>query len=448
MSFSVSTAKVDITPTLSTNPYLAGYGAQSSARVATSSTPYAQLFARCLILWEDGKPHAIVTLDVLNIPRSVHLSVRPKILALASWWSADVILQATHTHNGPVLVDSLQPYLSYALSDLTLVRSYTAWLEQKIVDVVRTALNATKTAVTLDYHVTTSGIAFNRAGLPYVETAVPVLTARKSNGVPRAIIFSYGCHPIAAGMRTLYDGDFPAGACEYIESSISGCFPIYLQGTAGDQDPRGVWSWGLRDQYSEDLGRSAVDVASSAGRVLTGPLQTSYDEMSLPLDILNSTSNLAAVRSAFVTRMGNPQGQPAWYQRHAQVMVSRIDSNTLETEIINPSHVWKLQGSPMLRIALTGGEVVSGYGVYFRNRYNGSNGLVIGGYANEVSCYIPSNEFLPPYMPSGSYEGGWDPDFPGIGGGNLTVYGHLARFKAGSSGVEAAYINALNAQLL
>ncbi|TFC76676.1 hypothetical protein E3T23_14255 [Cryobacterium cheniae] len=448
MSFQVSTAKVGITPTLDSNPYMAGYGVQSAPRLAASSDPYREpLYARCVILWDDSYPNALITLDLLGIPRSMNLALRPRLLALAGWSDADITLQATHTHNGPALVDMLHPFISYGLSDLTLLRSYSSWLQDKIVEVVTQALNAARTPVTLDYKVTNAGFAVNRVGLPTVEKQVPVLTARRSNGAPRAVIFSYGCHPVSAGWRELFDGDWPAGACTYIENARPGCFAMFLQGPAGDQDPAGVRSWALRDAHSSALGSAVSTAAGTAGRALSSPIQTSYEEVNLPLDILATDANLAAVRAAYVQRLDNPAGQPAWFQRHAQVMISRIDSDTIETSIPTPIQVWKLQGSPILRIALTGGELVSGYGAYFRSRFGGANGILVGGYANEVSCYVPANNFFPPYVTGGSYEGGWDLDSPGIAGGSMTVYPHLAHLKAGAGGVESTLIAAVTAQL-
>ena len=52
-------------------------------------------------------------------------------------------------------------------------------------------------------------------------------------------------------------------------------------------------------------------------------------------------------------------------------------------------------------MAFVGGELVSGYAAYFRARHGGANGLYIGGYANEVECYVPANNFLPPWRRRG-----------------------------------------------
>jgi neutral ceramidase len=146
--------------------------------------------------------------------------------------------------------------------------------------------------------------------------------------------------------------------------------------------------------------------------------------------------------------MLNQAGLPAWYQRHAEAMVMRIDMGTYATTVQNPSQVWRIDGDPALRLAFLGGELVSGYGAYFRLRHGGPEELLIGGYANETSCYVPANDFLPPLAPTwGSYEGGWDSDSPGIAGGSMTIYPQIGHFLAGDSGVEAAVIDALTDQL-
>lgn len=448
MSFMVSTAKVDITPQPGANPYMGGYGVQGPLRVVTSDTPFSQpLYARCVILWDSGNPNAIVSLDILGIPRGVHQNVRPRLVALTNWASSDIVLVATHTHNGPAIGRTLDPYIAYDLSDLGLIDSYTSWLQDRIVAVVKNALTAAKTAVTLDYRVGTMSFGFNRAGLPTVETAVPVLTARRSNGAPHTVIFSYGCHPVSAGWQEQWDGDWPAEACDVLEDEL-GAFALFLPGPAGDQDPSGVRSWALRNDHGNSLGYAVVNAARAPGRVLPGPIYSRLTEASLPLDITATPANLAAVRSIFATRMLNPSGQPAWYQRHAESMITRIDSGTYATSVPNPSQVWKIGGSPTLKMAFVGGELVSGYAAYFRARHGGANGLFIGGYANETNSYIPANNFLPPIAPSwGSYEGGWDSDYPGVAGGSMTVYPQIAHFRAGSSGVESAVINTLAAQL-
>src|SRR5665647_3177923 len=101
MSFAISMSKVDITPTLATNPFMAGWASSDRGRVATSSTPYRPLYARAIVLWENGLPHIIMRRGVQGRPRSMHQRVRSGILTLGLWTDTSAILiQATQTHIG------------------------------------------------------------------------------------------------------------------------------------------------------------------------------------------------------------------------------------------------------------------------------------------------------------------------------------------------------------
>src|SRR5262249_56987631 len=95
----------------------------------------------------------------------------------------------------------------------------------------------------------------------------------------------------------------------------------------------------------------------------------------------------------------------------------------------------------------SGGELVSGYAVYLRERRGGSNGVWISGYANEVRAYIPSDELLYEH-PGIHYACGWTADYPGVAGGSMAVYGWIGHFQGrppGSSvdGVEQIVLGGL-----
>jgi hypothetical protein len=444
----VSWARVDISPSLAVNPWMGGYGCgDNSPREATADAPYTPLFARCVVVWDGDTPNAIVTADVLAFPRSMHQAIRQKVAALSDRWaSPNFVLTATHTHNGPVLVDKLDPFMAYGLTDLTQVTDYSNRLQDEIVGLVQTALEAPRTQCTLDYQVASQTFSYNREGLPYNETAVPVLVARDAARRPLVVVFSYGCHPVSAGRQTQWDGDFPAGAATAIEES-TGAFAMFLPGPAGDQDPTGgMRNFTVRDQLSGQLGGAVTDLIASEGRAVSGPIQTSYQETILPLDVSDSQANLDDVKADYMVRQGSPN-LTAWARRHASRMIQQIEAGTFVTTVPLPIQVWKLQGTPLLRLAFVGGELVSGYAVYFRNVYGGPVNIYIGGYANEIPAYIPSDELLRPIRSGGSYGGGWDTDYPGIAGGSMAVYGYVGHFRAAPDGVEQVLTAALTSQL-
>lgn len=454
MSLAISTAKADITPPVGTP--LAGDGVDTP-RLSTDSN--APLYARCTILWDSGWPNVIVTCDTLAIPRSVNLAIRALVEPLGPpgmpVGHEDLILTATHTHNGGALNDELNPFISYNVTPGsaadTAIQAYTAQLEASVVGCVQAALAAPQTPCTLDYQVTSQSFSSNREGLSYVETVVPVIAARDaSTGALLAVLFGYGTHPVSGGVQTASDPDYPGAACAYIEAQHPGVFAHFLLGAAGDQNPINSASWSLpyAQQLGQGLGLAVLAATASPGRSLTGPIGTAYRDLTIPLDITTTPANLAAVRAEYVTRQGN-MALPGYYRRHAQVMIGQIDAHSFATSLNVPVQVWTLQGAPDLNLALTGGELVSGYAVYLRNNHGGTAGIWPMGYANEQPCYIPSDELL-----TGGgihYACGWDPDFPGIAGGAMTVYGWLGHFKIppcpASANVETILLGALAGML-
>lgn len=443
MTLAISTGKVDITP--GPGGIMAGFGVDVP-RISTGTRK--PLYARCSILWDFGFPNVIVTADVLGFGHTLHQTIRDRVVALGVG-ASDFVLSASHTHNGIALPEKLNPFIAYGAtaSQQTAIQTYANGFADIIVQLVQNTLSAPQTTVTLDYKVSTQTFSYNREGLSYVERDVPILVARSSTGQAKAVWFSYGAHPVAAGLNTQWDPDYPGVAATTIETATGGLAQFIL-GPAGDQNPDGAFSWALADQLGGQLGQAVLTAIGTVGRSVAGPISTDYRTVSLPLDITPTVPNLAAVRNLYTMRQADTT-LPGYYRRHAQTMIQQIDSRTYATTVPLPLQVWKLTGSPSLRLAFCGGEVVSGFGVYFRTLYGGSNKLFFSAYANEMPAYIPSDELL---RKTASYAGGYDSDFPGIAGGSMTVYACLGHFRGkptstSPDGVEQVFINNLRAML-
>jgi neutral ceramidase len=439
----VSTGSIDITPAVGYP--MAGYGT-NGPRVSTGVNE--PLRARCTILWDNGSPNVILTADVLAFGPTMHQQIRNGVVALGVA-SADFVLTATHTHSGPVLTQKLDPYIAYEITNLSTVNAFSNALVSKLVGLVQSVLAAPRTTCTLDYHVLDENFSINRepaaTGSNTNERDVPVLVARDTAGVPRAVLFSYAAHPVAGGPPSLFDPDYPAQAIKEIESSFTGVFAQFLLGPAGDQNPANKGSFTIADAYGEDLGLTVAAAISSPGRNVTGPIASTYSRVSLPLDITVTAPNLAAVRSAFQAR--STAATEGYQRRHAATMVSEIDSGSFVTSVDLPTQVWSIGGAAGVKIVFCGGEVVSGYARYLRAVYGGQK-LWFNAYSNEVPAYIPSDELLA----TPGYAAGIDPDYPGIGGGSMSVYRYLGHFKrkpnaSAPNGVEQILLNHLQAML-
>jgi len=447
-SFEVSTGWADITPPVGYP--LAGYGWYRE-----SDGINEPLAIRCTILWDSGTPNVLVTADVLGFGRAMHQQIRSEVIALGVA-SADFVLVASHTHNGPVLIEKLDPYMAYGITDQTSIQDYSSDLVTAIVGLVDETLNAPRSACTLDYKVLSANFSWNRESLGYVERDVPTLVARDLDGDPRAVLFSYGTHTVAGGPGTEFDPDYPSEAIKTIEALGPDVHAQFILGPAGDQEPLGEHSIALSDNYGAALGTVIVNAIGTPGRAIQGPVVSTLTERSLPLDITDTPSNLQAVRNIYAQRSVDP-GLEAYKQRHAQVMMNRIDLHVFQKSVPLPIQSWKFSGGTSLSMVFSGGEVVSGYAAYFRNKYGGSNRLWFAAYANEVPGYIPSDELLQRVDQSGkavpSYAAGIDSDYyKGVAGGSMCAYGHMGHFVGrppGSSvvGVEQIMIAGIESVL-
>ncbi|WP_411722620.1 hypothetical protein [Mycetocola sp.] len=440
MPMAVSTGAVDITP--GADFPMAGFGVNSPRLSAGVREP---LHARCIILWDDGTPNVIVTVDVLAFGRQMHLAVRNRVRLLGVA-NHDFVLTATHTHNGPVLLEKLDPFIAYNLDDLTEVTAYCDALVDDIVSLVRTTMTRSRTPCTLDYQVVEENFSINREGLPYREVDVPVLVARGLGGEPRAVLFSYGAHPVAANLQDLFDPDYPAQAIKEIEATGGNVFAQFVLGPAGDQNPISIGSFPIADGLGQDLGATVANGIAVSGRELNGPIASEYLEIELPLDLPPAEAVSPVVRAAYVSRLTMPLA--GFAIRHAQAMIAELDALAFSTSVTLPVQVWRFQGNPGLNMIFCGGEVVSGYAVALRSAHGGSSEIWFNGYSNEVPSYVPSDELLD----HPSYAGGSDPDAPGIAGGSMTVYGYCGHFlsKRGPGtpdGVEQILLARLKAML-
>jgi neutral ceramidase len=339
--------------------------------------------------------------------------------------SEDFVLTATHTHNGPVVNADVTAYTLYNITSseqVELIAAYADWVGERIVALVRDTLAAPAHSCVLDYRVTGQSFSTNREKMLEVETQVPVLVARAPDGDPLAILFGYGCHPVAAPILTEFDADFPGRAAAVIEQA-TGAFAQFLPGAAGDQDPETVHSWAAVDAAGTGLGEAAATAATTPGRPVCGPVASAYAELDVPLDL---PPDLTGFRQQFAARQANT-AMLGWMRRHAEIMVGQIDDGSYATSTVVPLQGWVFTGGEPLRIAMIGGEPVAGYAARLRQRY-GPEGVWVVGYAGEVPAYLPTDHLLA-VGGAWQYASGWSADCPQIGGGAMCCYGLIGHFR-------------------
>ncbi len=448
--FKASTAQIDITPTNNGFPrmFLAGFGDRSTDSPGLGTFPGEPgLSARAIALDDGSCPgniKVIVTADILGFTRQLRQQILMEVASRYQLPAANLLLSATHTHNGPVLKDNLDPAVAYpgfstdgiaGSADLVIVDNYTNWLKQSIVNLIGTAINGLPNApaVTLSYGGGVADIGRNRVGVGNEDNDLPVLAVRSvSNNSLVAVLFGAACHPVVAGIAADYKyyfhPDFPGLARAQVEANNPGAMAFFIQGAAGDINP----DPDIMITQANLLANGVQEVLSVNLLAISGSILTEVRDVTLPLNLDPNDPAHAQMRATYVS-IRDTSGDSA-RTRHANQMIARIDAGTLpvtENWPVSVRHFGSSNNAMVL--AALGGEVVSEYALNLKAQFRSQlgNTLWVAAYSNEVPGYISSNQI----WDLTGYEAGWAAGNPFVSSYETSqmYYGWAAPLKRGDS---------------
>ncbi len=270
-------AKVDITPPPGVKMW--GY----FDRLKGAEGTLDPLYARILVLEAGDKRLAYVDLDLGRTfgPASLdHLRGAAKQTSGIDY----LIVQAIHTHAGPVIMDS---YPSGAPAwETTALDKIAQAIRDAQQHAVPVRLGAGYGQANIGYNRrrinpdgTVTMLWNNPSRIPTwpVDATVGVLRIDRMDGQPLAILVNYATHPVTFGPDNLrYSADFPGAMCKTVEQSFDGKpLAFFAQGAPGDINvydtttPITQDAIGRRDWAGETLGKAAANAAKK--------IQTSAD---------------------------------------------------------------------------------------------------------------------------------------------------------------------------
>lgn len=345
-------ATVDITPQGSI--WMSGY----AARTKPSDGVLQPLHAKALAL-EDGRGGRLVmvSMDLIGITRTLADRVAATAAKQYKLDRAQLVLNASHTHTGPMLDGNLSPMAPTDPEQQQRIRDYTNALADKLVTLVGAALNDLKPA-RFHFAEGESTFAINRRKreIAPVDHRVPVLRITSPDGKIRAILFGYACHNTTLTAEFLkISGDYAGFAQQALERDFPGATALFYTLCAGDQNPEPRSRLELAEQHGNALAAEVARVARTPMTPVEGRMKTAFK-------------------------------------------LTRLSLANLKT-VDYPVHAVRFRKGFTL-VAL-GGEVVVDYSRIIREMYP-SEPLVVAGYSNDVMCYIPSLRILK----EGGYEGG------------------------------------------
>jgi len=410
-------AKVAIAPR--TSLWMAGY----SARVKPSEGVEQEIWVKALALEDSaGQRSVLVTADMLGFTQGLSRRVAQRVERAHRIPRARLMLNASHTHCGPVVERQLAVAYDASEAQWADVDRYTEELENKVVAVIGEALKKLRPA-SLSFGQGEASFARNRR-VAYnpngpVDHAVPVLQVKDSRGRSVAVIFGYACHNTTLGGDFCkFHGDYSGVAQARLEKAHPGAMALFVTGCGADSNPnpRGTLAW--VDTHGGSLASAVDTVLNGSLRPVRGPLRPAYREVNLVFDTPPAQADLRERLTA----------SNKYAVRHARDLLARIErEGRLPSEYPYPVQVWKF-GEDLTLIALAG-EVVVDYSLRLKRELGGEK-LWVAGYTNDVFAYIPSERVL--------QEGGYE------GAGAMIYYGPPGPW---APGIEAGIINTVHSIL-
>lgn len=392
LEWKVGISSVVITPDESM--WMAGYGFRDRPSEGTRHDLWAKALA-----FEDANGHqgVLITTDLLGFPKEMSDTIRNRIEENFGLSRAQVILNSSHTHTGPVLENALVDIYPLDDQQKTLIARYSRHLEDRIVELVGEALRAMEPARIYAGNGVTR-FAVNRRNNPAAilhqqtelkgptDYAVPVLSVKNSSGDLIAVAFGYACHTTSISDYK-WSGDYAGFAQLELEEAYPGVKALFFQGAGADQNPLPRGTIELAEQYGRSLAVAVQRVLKEEMNPLPAQLFTAYSEVELGLTTPPTHEEL-------VEFAAESSGYP---ERWANRMIEKLDSG--ESFIRSypfPVQAWNLGGQPVFTL---GGELVADYAIELK-RIFGYDTFVMG-YTNDVMSYIPSARILR----EGGYEG-------------------------------------------
>jgi len=345
-------ARVDITPKESI--WMSGY----AARKTPSTGVQMPIQAKALAL-EDGRGGRVVlvAVDIIGLPAALSDRVAAEVASLYKLERSQLVLNASHTHTGPMVEGNLMPMAPQDEAELKKIRAYTNELAGKLVTVIGAALGDLGPA-RLDFEVGETGFAINRRKreVAPVDHSVPVLRVSAPNGQIRAVLFGYACHNTTLTAEFLeISGDYAGYAAAQLEKEFPGATALFFMLCGGDQNPEPRSRRELAEKHGGSLATEVARVARTKMQPVDGRLRTAF-------------------------------------------MLTRLALNNLKQVNYPVQAVRFEKGFTMVAL---GGEVVVDFALKIKEKYPQER-LMVAGYSNDVMCYIPSLRVLR----EGGYEGG------------------------------------------
>ncbi|MDR2776053.1 MAG: neutral/alkaline non-lysosomal ceramidase N-terminal domain-containing protein [Tannerella sp.] len=375
--------------------WMAGY----AGRVRPAEGKIHDLWAKALALEDSlGNRAVLVTSDLLGFTAELSEKIREQLKKDLDLSKSQIILNASHTHSGPVLKNALIDIYPIDVNLDKEIIAYTEWLQSCIIRLVKKAFQDMRPAELYAGNGVTRFQANRRNNKeasierqsdikgPY-DHAVPVIKVTDNEGHLKAIVFGYACHPTTLNAYQ-WCGDYPGFAQIELNRIYKDATVMFFQGACGDQNPMPRGTIPLAKQHGLSLAAAVDRMLHENMKHLDPFLTMAYKEIDLPLTTPPDKEYLAQVER---------ESSIPYFKRWAARLSKQLtEGRSLITSYPYPIQIWNMGGQMLVSM---GGEVVIEYAIGLKRKF-GYDTFVMG-YSNDVMAYIPSVKILR----EGGYEG-------------------------------------------
>jgi hypothetical protein len=385
--FKAGVARLKITPQFPI--WMSGY----ASRTHPSEGVVMDLWARALAL-EDQKGNrvVIVTTDLVGLPRSISNLVAARVQKQWGLDRAQLVLNSSHTHTGPVIRQNLNTMFSFGEEDEQRVEAYSSKLTDDLVAVIGAALGDLAPA-DVSYGHGEVGFAMNRReptpkGVKIgvnpqgpTDHEVPVLRITGPDGKLRAALFAYACHNTTLG-GDFYKitGDYAGYAEAELEKEHPGATALFMILCGADQNPNPRGTLELAEKHGKTLAAEVDRVIAGKLQRVRGPIRCAFQvvELGFAPHERSEYEKLLADKNPIKVR---------W----AKAMLRQFDERQPMPRIPYPTQAVRFDKD--LTLVALGGEVVVDYDLRIKREFKGEP-IIVAGYSNDVMCYIASLRVL------------------------------------------------------
>ena len=386
----VGVSSVVVTPDVPI--HLVGYGGRKAPFSAVDTDIYAKALA-----FEDaeGTRGVIVTSDLVGLPDVFFGSVCERVTRETGLSRAQIMLNASHNHTGPLM--SLNPdlngnlaYSAFNDSEALRVVDYTKQLQQKIYQVAIDALKdlqpaelswgTDKVTFVMNRRIIDSTGRVRMSPNPKgpVDDVVPVLKVAGQNGELRAVLFGCACHNTGlTANHNVISGDYAGYAQEILEERYPGTTALFMSGCGADANPEPRSDIPGVRKLGRELANAVSRVLNGSPVPVRGPLKCLLRQTDLPFKELDRT------------QLESYQGNVGLMTRH---MLDVLDAGgRLRKHYTVPVAVWAF-GDDLTMVALPS-ESVTEYALNIRRAHAGKP-LWVSAYNNDFFGYVPSAQIV------------------------------------------------------